>query len=61
MSYTWHVRDLEEDAKEDEEIAQLLEGTGGDPDAIRRRVRMCFRFGAIQHLVICLHMCCANG
>lgn len=31
-------RDLEEDAKEDEEIAQMLEGTNGDPEAIRRKV-----------------------
>ena len=32
------VRELEEDAKEDEEIAALLEGTGGDPDMIKRKV-----------------------
>ena len=38
-------RDLEEDAKEDEEIAQMLEGTNGDPEAIRRKVcqhKLCF-------------------
>jgi hypothetical protein len=30
-------RMLEEDADVDEDVARLLEGTGGDPDAIREK------------------------
>lgn len=33
-------RDLEEDAKEDEEIAEMLQGTGSNPEAIRSKVNM---------------------
>jgi hypothetical protein len=32
------VRILEEDAKVDEEVAELLDGAGGDPDIIRARM-----------------------
>ena len=33
-------RELEEDAKEDEDIAALLQGTGGDPEVIKQRVSL---------------------
>ena len=32
-------RDLEADAPYDEDVARLLEGCGGDPELIRKRVR----------------------
>lgn len=31
-------RELEEDAKQDEDIAAILKGTGGDPELIKQRV-----------------------
>ena len=33
-------RELEEDAKEDEDIAAILKGTGGDPQVIKQRVSL---------------------
>ena len=33
-------RDLEEDAKEDEDIAAILQGAGGDPEVIKQRVSL---------------------
>ena len=53
MSNTAARRELEEDAKEDEDIAAILKGTGGDPEVIKQRVRsMLTHFRAAQSHII---------
>lgn len=42
----WH-RDLEEDAENDFEIAEILKDTDGDPDLINKKVHACKSCGSV--------------
>lgn len=39
-----YIRIMEEDAEHDEDVAKVVDGTDGDPDAIRENVSSPFRY-----------------